>query len=202
MPAYSQSTIRIREPSSMKFAVRRSLWHGRSGTGPRARSTSAASSRARSNAAGTAIPCAAAVAAYASTTRKGSNRAGIGGPPWIARSACATRRSGSGSRIASGTTIVALDEARDEIALGLDERDHLRPDADGGRREGRLVLRAPVDPEQLRVAAADPEHVDAPVDGDLEVAIRDPAAERLDPGVAAGPDPLDHLLDPRHVERS
>ena len=52
IPAYSQSTIRIRLPSSMKFAVRRSLWQGRSGTGPRARSTSTAVSRARAKAAG------------------------------------------------------------------------------------------------------------------------------------------------------
>ena len=33
IPAYSQSTIRIRAPSSMKFALSRSLWHGRSSTG-------------------------------------------------------------------------------------------------------------------------------------------------------------------------
>ena len=38
MPAYSQSTMRIPVPSSMKFAFSKSLWHGRSGTGPRARS--------------------------------------------------------------------------------------------------------------------------------------------------------------------
>src|SRR5947199_346251 len=33
IPAYSQSTIRIRSPSSMKLAFSRSLWHGRSSTG-------------------------------------------------------------------------------------------------------------------------------------------------------------------------
>ena len=33
MPAYSQSTSRIRTRSSMKFAFRRSLWQGRSSTG-------------------------------------------------------------------------------------------------------------------------------------------------------------------------
>ena len=33
IPAYSQSTIRIRVPSSMKFALSRSLWHGRSSSG-------------------------------------------------------------------------------------------------------------------------------------------------------------------------
>jgi hypothetical protein len=97
---------------------------------------------------------------------------------------------------------LALDEPRHEIALRLDERDHLRPDPDGCGCEGRLVLRAPVDPEQLRVAAADPQHIAAAVDGHLEIAVRDPAAEHLDPGIAAGPDPLDRLLDPWHVERS
>ena len=33
IPAYSQSTIRMRDPSSMKLALSRSLWHGRSSTG-------------------------------------------------------------------------------------------------------------------------------------------------------------------------
>ena len=186
----------------MKFAVRRSLWHGRSGTGPRARSTSACE--------------------LASPLERGRHRDPVRGrrrrvrlddaegveprrnrrpPVDRAQRLCdAPQRLRLPNRLRDDD--LALDEARDEITLGLDERDHVRPDADGGRREGRLVLCAPVDPEQLRVAAADPEHVDAPVDGDLEVAIRDPAAERLDPGVAAGPDPLDHLLDPRHVERS
>jgi hypothetical protein len=94
---------------------------------------------------------------------------------------------------------VAVDEARHEVPLGLDERDHLRADADCGCRERGLVLGAPVDPEQLGVLAADAEHIDAPVDGDLEVPVRDPAAEDLDGGAAARPDPLDHLLDPGHA---
>ena len=50
---------------------------------------------------------------------------------------------------------LALDVARDQEALRLDERDHLRPDADGCRGERRLVLGAPVDAEQLGVLAAD-----------------------------------------------
>ena len=50
------------------------------------------------------IPFVAAVEAYASTTRNGSKRAGIGGPLCTARKDWATRRSASGSRIASGTT--------------------------------------------------------------------------------------------------
>src|SRR3990172_5225933 len=46
MPAYSQSTILTARPSSMKFALRRSLWHGRIGCGPRARPLSPPRSRA------------------------------------------------------------------------------------------------------------------------------------------------------------
>ena len=38
MPAYSQSTIRIASPSSMKLPFSRSLWHGRSTGGPHAAS--------------------------------------------------------------------------------------------------------------------------------------------------------------------
>ena len=106
----------------------------------------------------------AAVEAYASTTRKESNRAGIGGRRGSRE---APARPG-GAAPAPGSPPAdddpALEEARDEVTLGLDERDHLRPDADGGRREGRLVLGAPVDPEQLRVLAADPEHVTPLVD--------------------------------------
>ena len=40
MPAYSQSTIRSRSPSAMKFAFSRSLWQGAGGCAPRARSIS------------------------------------------------------------------------------------------------------------------------------------------------------------------
>ena len=90
------------------------------------------------------------------------------------------------------------DEPGDEIPLGLDESDHLRPDADRRRGERRLVLDALVDPEQLRVLAADPEHVGAVVERDLEVPVRDPAAEDLDLRAAPRPDPLDHLLDRPH----
>src|SRR5439155_625644 len=48
MPAYSQSTIQSRSPSEMKFAFRRSLWHGRAATAERRRSISSAVALARS----------------------------------------------------------------------------------------------------------------------------------------------------------
>jgi len=97
-----------------------------------------------------------------------------------------------------GLDHVAFDEPGDEIPLRLDEGDHLGPDADGRRSERRLVLDAPVDPEQLRVLAADPEHVGAVVERDLEVPVRDPPAEHFDLRTAARPDPFDHFLDPPH----
>ena len=46
VPAYSQSTMRMRFPSSMKFAFNRSLWHGARGGPPRRRSISPAISLA------------------------------------------------------------------------------------------------------------------------------------------------------------
>ena len=89
---------------------------------------------------------------------------------------------------------VSLEEARDEVSLRLDERDHLRPHADGGCGERCLVLDAAIDTEQLRVLAADTKHVGAVVERDLEVAVRDAAPEHVDHRVTAGPDPFDHLL--------
>ena len=61
MPAYSQSTIRMRSPSSMKFAFRRSLWQGRSGAGPRRSSIRRPSWRAQAYAGGTDAPRANAI---------------------------------------------------------------------------------------------------------------------------------------------
>jgi hypothetical protein len=90
---------------------------------------------------------------------------------------------------------VALQKTGDEVPLGLDERDHLRPDAHGRRCERGFVLDAPVDPEQLRVLASDPEHVGAVIERDLEIAVGDAPAEHLDVRAGARPDSLDHLLD-------
>ena len=55
------------------------------------------------------------------------------------------------------------------------------------------MLDLAVDPEPRRVAAADPQHEGLAGD-DLEVAVRDPPAERLDPIDAAGPDPAGKLV--------
>ena len=110
-------------------------------------------------------------------------------------------RSTSGRRISSGGSGRALDEPRDEVALRLDERDHLRPDPERGSDARRLVLGPPVDPEQMRVLPADAQHVGAAVALDPEVAIRDPAAERLDLDPAPGPDACGDPLDV-HERRS
>ena len=62
-----------------------------------------------------------------------------------------------------------------------------------------LVLVLPVDPEQGRVLAADPQDQRLAVDDDLEVVVGDPAAERLtqrlDVHRLSGPEPPDRLLD-------
>ena len=94
-----------------------------------------------------------------------------------------------------------FDEPGHEVALGLDELDHLRPHPDRGGRQRCLVLGAPVDPEQVRVATGDPQHVRPVVEHDLEVVVRDPAAEHLDRRQAAGPHSLHDLVD-AHRRRS
>ena len=53
-----------------------------------------------------------------------------------------------------------------------DEGDDLRTDAEPGGDERRRVLVAAVDPEQLGVLAADPEHEGLAADLDLEVVVR------------------------------
>ncbi len=83
----------------------------------------------------------------------------------------------------------SLDEARDEVAVGFDELDDLRPDPGGRRSDGRLELGPALDPEVLRVLATDPQDVHAVIEGHLEVVIRDPAPERLDSSLPTGPDP-------------
>jgi hypothetical protein len=52
------------------------------------------------------------------------------------------------------------------------------------------VLDVPVDPEQLGVLAAEPQDVALAVERDLEVAVRDPAAELLDGHGPTRPDPF------------
>ena len=92
-----------------------------------------------------------------------------------------------------GTADLALDETGDEHAVC--EADHLRADAEARGHERSLVLVLPVDPEQGRVLAADPQNERFAVDADLEVVVGDPAAERLDLHVLSGPELPDHLFD-------
>ena len=89
----------------------------------------------------------------------------------------------------------AFDETRHEAALGLEERDHLRADPDGGRGERRLVLDGTVDPEQTGVATGDPEDVCTVVERHLPVVVRDAAAQELDPSLATGPHAGDDRVD-------
>src|SRR2546421_1229635 len=86
---------------------------------------------------------------------------------------------------------LALDVAGDEVALRLDELDDLGRETELGRDPGGGVLRAAVDPEELGVPAADPQDEGPVADGDLEVPVRDPAAERLDACVTAAPETRD-----------
>ena len=58
------------------------------------------------------------------------------------------------------------------------------------------MLGGAVDPQQLGVLAADPQHEGLVPDADPEVAVGDATAERLDRGGPIGPHPLD---DPRAV---
>ena len=92
-----------------------------------------------------------------------------------------------------GTADLALDETGDEHAVC--EADHLRADAEARGHERSLVLVLPVDPEQGRVLAPDPQNERFAVDADLEVAVGDPAAERLDLHVLSGPELPDRLFD-------
>ena len=88
-----------------------------------------------------------------------------------------------------------FDEPRHEIALGPDERGHLGPDADAGRRDGGRVLDLAADPEEVRVVARKPDHVAITTACrlDEEVPIRDPAAQRSEGQLRVG-----ELRDPLH----
>ena len=91
-----------------------------------------------------------------------------------------------------GTADLALDETGDEHAVC--EADHLRADAEARGHERSLVLVLPVDPEQGRVLAADPQDKRLAAHVDLEVVVGDPAAERLDLHVLSGPEVPDRLF--------
>ena len=74
----------------------------------------------------------------------------------------------------------ALDEPRDEIALGPEERDDLGTHTQPGRDHGRRVLHLPADPEEMRVVAGEADDVALRGAGkvDAVVAVGDAAGER------------------------
>ena len=111
-------------------------------------------------------------------TRKQSKVPPSGPDSWKARTSAGTRRrAGPASASSLGAERGAGDEARDEAALGLEERDDLGRDPERrGARVG-LPLDAPVDVEQLGLVAGEPQHEALAADLDEEVAVRDPALE-------------------------
>ena len=88
-----------------------------------------------------------------------------------------------------------LDVVGGEIPLGFDERHHLGADTELRRDHRRCVLGGTVDPQQLAVLPCDPEDERVASDVDAEVAVRDPARERLDAHVRARPHARRHRLD-------
>ena len=190
MPAYSQSTIRRRSPSWMKFAGSRSLWHGTGRVLGCAGSIAAwirrAHSRRSPNAPGALAPRAGGGARVAVDHVPGA-RSGWGapacrGPPTahrhlaimsgLPRSACVSVRPGMN----------AVTRHR-----GLaQEGDDLGPDADRGRRRGGLALALAIDPEQRGVLARQAHDDVAAAVARAQVVVRDPAAERLGRALAAG----------------
>ena len=160
IPAYSQSTIRMRvavvdEVGVEQVVVARPQLErvGQAGRSSIRRPIAGA----RSYSGGIGTPRATASARYASTIRSGMNRPGIAGPSWIA----AERVGDAAERLRLVDRLVrdrrAHDEPGDEIALGPDERRHLRPDPDARRRDGRGVLDLAADPEQVGVVAGQPD---------------------------------------------
>ena len=199
IPAYSQSTIRMRRPSSMKFPLSRSLWHGRISTGSarNASSMRRPTACARSYSGGIGTLRASASARYASTIRSGMNNPGMAGPVVDA----ADRIGDPTDRFRTVDRLVrdrrALDELRHEVAAVPDERRHLRSHAHTGRGHGRRVLDLPADAQQVRVVAGQPDDVAFALAGELdeEVAVRDPAGERGEGHLPAGD--LGHDLERR-----
>ena len=173
--------IRIRVPSSMKFALSRSLWHGRSSIGFDRKAISirrpiAAASlvRGRDDDAAGERQRPVRLDDPERHEQPGDRRAVV--DP-------AERVGDAPERLRSVDGLVADrrpdDEPRDEVALGPDERGHLRPDADAGRRDRRRVLDLAADAEQVRVVAGQPDDPALVGAGgvDPEVPVRDPARQ-------------------------
>ena len=91
------------------------------------------------------------------------------------------------------------DESRDEVALRPDECDHLRTNADSGRRDRGGVLDLSADPKQVSVIAAEADDIliVAVARGDQEVSVGDAPREGSQGQLASGR--LRHSLQ-RRVE--
>ena len=199
MPAYSQSTIRRRSPSSRKFAFRRSLWHGTGAAPPRRLSMRPAISCARSYASGIAPPRCERCLAVGLDDPEGVERPGNRRPVVErAQRRCDTLEHRRVAHVLE-RRCRARDEARDEPALGLHELDDLGPDPAFGRGPRCSELDAPVDPQKIGVPTGNPEHEDLSVDLDLRVVVRDASAEHLEASATAGPDALDGVAELGHA---
>ncbi len=83
---------------------------------------------------------------------------------------------------------VGVDESGHEISLGLEERNWLRRNSDQKGVAVRRQFDVTIDAEQFRVFAAESQHELGPIhEGDLEIAVRDPAFQRLERGYLTGP---------------
>ena len=79
------------------------------------------------------------------------------------------------------------DKPRDQRALGLEECDHVRPDAGGGDDSAHRMLDEAVDPEQRTGLGGDAQYESVVANGHAIVPVRDPALERLDLANVATP---------------
>src|SRR5207248_4765917 len=74
---------------------------------------------------------------------------------------------------------LSFDETCDEHSLGLDEGDHVRPDARGRREMAGLALHPAVDTQQATALRRYPDDKDFAIDGDPIIPVRDTAGKRL-----------------------
>ena len=90
---------------------------------------------------------------------------------------------------------LSLDETRDEISLGLDERDHLGTDSDRRGRERRFVLDSAVDSEEGRIRPGDAKDEGLAADIHFEIVVGEASTEDLGTGPLPGPDARDDGFD-------
>ena len=180
----------------MKFAFRRSLWQGRSGCAPRACSIRLATvaSRASYSAGERDAALHRRRVGTSSTTRNESKRPGIAGPVVDApqRACDLAQRLGPPHLLRRDGR--ALDEPRDEAALGSTNATTSGPTPiDAATRAASCSAWRSI-PSSSGVASRDPQHEALAADVDLEVVVRDPAAERLDLYLPPRPDRCGYSL--------